>query len=104
MLSRLRIGPKLLLAPGVVLLLLIVLSCGAYYAMVRQNDSLEVIVQQRAAHLRDTAALVASAHQAHTEMYQLLTWISASYARPRVDALIRDIHRRHGAIGRISPA
>jgi methyl-accepting chemotaxis protein len=100
MLSRLRIGPKLLLAPGVVLVLLVVLSCSAYYAMVRQNHSLETIVQQRAAHLRDTAALVASAHHAHTEMYQLLTWISASFSSTRVDALIRDIHQRHGAIER----
>src|SRR5665647_309390 len=98
MLSRLRIGPKLLLAPGVVLLLLIVLSCGAYYAMVRQNHSLETIVQQRAAHLRDAAVLVASAHHAHTEMYQLLTWISASFSNARVDALVRDIHQRHSAI------
>jgi methyl-accepting chemotaxis protein len=98
MLSRLRIGPKLLLAPGVVLLLLIVLSCGAYYAMVRQNQSLEVIVQQRAAHLRDTAALVASAHHAHTEMYQLLTWISASFSTARVEALVGDIHHNHAAI------
>jgi methyl-accepting chemotaxis protein len=100
MLARLRIGPKLLLAPGVVLLLLIVLSCSAYYAMVRQNRSLETIVGQRAAHLRDTATLVASAHHAHTEMYQLLTWISASFSSARVDALIRDIHHRHGAIER----
>jgi methyl-accepting chemotaxis protein len=98
MLGKLRIGPKLLLAPGVVLLLLIVLSCGAYYAMVRQNHSLEIIVQQRAAHLRDTSVLVVSAHHAHTEMYQLLTWISASFSSTRVDALIRDIHQRHNAI------
>jgi methyl-accepting chemotaxis protein len=100
MLAKLRIGPKLLLAPGVVLLLLIVLSSGAYYAMVRQNQSLEVIVQQRAAHLRDTAELVAAAHHAHTEMYQLLTWIGASFSNARVDALIRDIHQRHNAIER----
>ena len=40
-LSRLRIGPKLLLAPGAVLILLLLLSWVAYYAMVRQNDSLE---------------------------------------------------------------
>jgi len=98
MLSRLRIGPKLLLAPGIVLLLLVVLSCGAYYAMVRQNASLEVIVQQRAAHLRDTAALVASAHQAHTGMYQMLAWIGASFKASRVDALVTEIHRSHAGI------
>ena len=98
MLGKLRIGPKLLLAPGVVLLLLIVLSCGAYYAMVRQNQSLESIVQQRAVHIRGASELVAASHQAHTEIYQLLTWIGASFSAPRVDALVRDIHRRHSEI------
>ncbi|MGZ8319107.1 MAG: methyl-accepting chemotaxis protein [Telluria sp.] len=98
MLSRLRIGPKLLLAPGMVLILLVLLSCGAYYAMVRQNQSLEVIVQQRAAHIRAASDLAASAHQAHTEVYQLLTWLYASFSKPRVEALARDIHERHRII------
>ena len=98
MLSRLRIGPKLLLAPGVVLILLLVLSCAAYFAMVRQNESLEIIVQQRAANIRAASDLAASAHQAHTEIYQLLTWKYASFSAPRVDALARDIHARHRAI------
>ena len=98
MLSRLRIGPKLLLAPGVVLILLVVLSCGAYYAMVRQNQSLEVIVQQRAANIRAASDLVSSAHQAHTQIYQLLTWQYASFTAPRTNALARDIHARHRAI------
>ena len=100
MLSRLRIGPKLLLAPGVVLILLLVLSCAAYFAMVRQNESLEIIVQQRAANIRAASDLAASAHQAHTEIYQLLTWKYASFSAPRVDALARDIHERHAAIER----
>src|SRR4051794_35340334 len=58
MLARLRIGPKLLLAPGVVLVLLVVLSCGAYLAMLRQNDSLDTIVQQRANHMQAASSLV----------------------------------------------
>jgi hypothetical protein len=53
MLARLRIGPKLLLAPALVLVLPIVSSSGAWYAMVRQNHSLVSIVQVRAA--RDLA-------------------------------------------------
>lgn len=98
MLSKLRIGPKLLLAPGLVLVLLVLLSCGAYYAMVRQNQSLEMIVDQRAASIRAASDLVSSAHQAHTEIYQLLTWQYASFTAPRTDALARDIHSRHRAI------
>jgi methyl-accepting chemotaxis protein len=100
MLARLRIGPKLLLAPGVVLLLLIVLSCGAYLALLRQNQSLETIVQQRAAQIRAASGLVSEAQHAHTQVYQMLTWINASFARARLDALVRELHQRHEAIGR----
>ena len=82
MLARLRIGPKLLLAPAVVLVLLVLLSCGAYYAMVRQNDSLDSIVQRRAANRRAAADLSASARSAHAQAYQVLTWISVSTADP----------------------
>src|SRR5438105_4225500 len=91
MLSRLRIGPKLLLAPGVALVLLILLSCGAYYAMVRQNNSLDIIVQQRALHMRATAELAASSQRAHAQAYQVLTWISGSFPRSRVEPLARDV-------------
>jgi methyl-accepting chemotaxis protein len=100
MLSRLKIGPKLLLAPGVVLVLLVLLSSGAFYAMVRQNQSLETIVQQRALHMRSAADLVATAQKAHAGIYQLLTWISGSFPHARTDPLISDIHRQHAAIDR----
>lgn len=100
MLGKLRIGPKLLLAPGVVLLLLIVLSAGAYYAMVRQNSSLEVIVQERAVHIKSAGALVIGAQRAHTEIYQLLAWIRASFSQQRLAAMVHSIERRHSAIDR----
>ena len=100
MLSRLRIGPKLLLAPGVTLVLLIMLSCSAYYAMVRQNDSLDTIVQQRAVHMRAAADLAASAQRAHAQAYQVLTWISGSFPRTRVEPLARDVQIQHAAVER----
>ncbi|MGZ5199604.1 MAG: methyl-accepting chemotaxis protein [Telluria sp.] len=100
MLSRLKIGPKLLLAPGAVLVLLVVLSCSAYYAMVRQNQSLETIVQQRAVHMRSASDLVATAQKAHSDIYRLLSWISGSFPRQRTDPLIAQIQRQHAAIDR----
>jgi methyl-accepting chemotaxis protein len=100
MLARLRIGPKLLLAPGVVLVLLVLLSCGAYLAMVRQNDSLDAIVQQRAVHMRTTSSLVASAQKAHAQAYQIMTWISGSFPRTRIEPLARDLLQQHANIER----
>jgi methyl-accepting chemotaxis protein len=100
MLSRLRIGAKLLLAPSVVLLLLVLLSCGAYTAMLRQNQSLETIVQHRAAHIRAVAELASSTQRAHAQAYQALTWINGSFPRTRVEPLVRDLHLQHAAVDR----
>ena len=95
MLSRLKIGPKLLLAPAVVLLLLVFLSCGAWYAMVRQNASLEDIVGKRAVHMRAASELVFTAQRGHAGVYRLHTWIGGSFPTSRIEPLIREIHGQH---------
>jgi len=98
MLSRLRIGPKLLLAPGAVLVLLLVLACAAYVALARQNASLESIVGQRAASLRAAASLGTQSHQAHADIYRYLSWIGGSFPPARTEPLRRDILAQHGRI------
>ncbi len=99
MLARLRIGPKLLLAPGLVLVLLVLSLSGAWYAMVRQNQSIEGIVQVRAARIKDASALVVQAQAAHARSYRLLAGIGGNFSAPRVEALVADIDQRHLAIG-----
>jgi methyl-accepting chemotaxis protein len=98
MLKKLRIGPKLLLAPGLVLVLLLMLSGAAYYGMVRQNASLENMVQVRAARLQSVADVAGDAKYVHANVYQLLAWINGSFAKARLDALIADIDHRHAAL------
>jgi len=95
MLARLKIGPKLLLAPAVVLVLLMLLSTGGWYAMVRQNASLETIVNQRAAHMRAASDLVAGAQRGHAQVYQLQTWMAGSFPKSRIAPLIHEIDRQH---------
>ncbi|NML61606.1 HAMP domain-containing protein [Massilia sp. RP-1-19] len=98
MLNKLRIGPKLLLAPGMVLTLLLLLSAAAYYGMVRQNASLENMVQVRAARLKAAADVSGDARHAHANIYQLLAWINGSFAKNRLDALTADIGKKQAAI------
>jgi methyl-accepting chemotaxis protein len=95
MLKKLRIGPKLLLAPSLVLLLLIVTAAAAYYGMVRQNASLENLVQVRAARLKIAADVSGDARYAHAHIYQLLAWVNGSFAQARLDALGREIKAAH---------
>lgn len=98
MLTRLRIGPKLLLAPGAVLLLLLVLSYAAYAAMLRQSASLDTIVGQRAASLRAAAALATQSQQAHADIYRLLGWMGGSFPPARTEPLRQHILARHRSI------
>jgi len=99
MLKKLRIGPKLLLAPGLVLVLLMLMSGAAYYGMVRQNASLENMVQVRAARLKSAADVAGDAKHAHANIYQLLAWVNGSFAQARLTALIKEIGQKHAAIG-----
>ena len=98
MLKKLRIGPKLLLAPGLVLVLLIVTAAAGYYGMVRQNASMENLVQVRAARLKAAADVSGEARYAHAHIYQLLAWVNGSFAQARLDALGLQIKARHAAI------
>ncbi|HEV7817361.1 MAG TPA: MCP four helix bundle domain-containing protein, partial [Janthinobacterium sp.] len=98
MLKKLRIGPKLLLAPGLVLVLLVVTSGSAYYGMVGQNASMENLVQVRAARLKAAADVSGEAKYAHANIYQLLAWINGSFAQARLEALILQIKNRHQVI------
>ncbi len=98
MLKKLRIGPKLLLAPGLVLLLLMLTAAAAYFGMVQQNASLEHLVQVRAARLKRSADVSADVRFAHARIYQLLAWVNGSFAQNRLDELTRQIHAGHDAI------
>jgi len=100
MLDKLRIGPKLLLAPTLVLLLLVLSSASAWYGMVRQNASLENMVQVRMAHLKAALDVAGDVRYAHGNMYQLLSWTNGSFAKARLDALEGQIKQRHGEIAR----
>jgi methyl-accepting chemotaxis protein len=98
MLNKLRIGQKLLLAPGLVLVLLTMLSAAAWYGMVRQNASLENMVQVRAARLQAVADVAGEARFAHANIYQLLAWVNGSFAQNRLAALTADIGSKHAAV------
>ena len=98
MLARLRIGPKLLLAPGAVLALLLLLSWATYHVMVRQNDRVEWIMGQRATSMRAASTLAAQTHKAHADIYRLLSWMGGSFPVARTEPLGQDILAQHRRI------
>ncbi|WP_449405584.1 methyl-accepting chemotaxis protein [Massilia phosphatilytica] len=100
MLARLRIGPKLLLAPGVVLVLFVLLSAGSYYAMVRQNDSAR---QHRAAPRRQYARRgrpVGVGPDGQRPGLPGPDLDQRQFSRFRVDPLAQDLQAQHAAVDR----
>jgi methyl-accepting chemotaxis protein len=78
-----------------VLALLMLLSGASYFGMVRQNRTLENMVQVRAVHMQAAAGVAAGLRYAHANIYQLLAWTNGSFAKPRLDALAAAIGTRH---------
>src|SRR5207247_11827 len=68
------------------------------YGMVRQDASLENLVQVRAARLKAAADISGDAKYAHANVYQLLAWVNGSFAQARLDAQTALIRSRHVAI------
>ncbi len=103
MLNKLRIGPKLLLAPGLVLVLLTLLSGGRLL----RHGAPERLARTHGAGARRAPAgggrrRRRRASFAHANIYQLLAWINGSFAQNRLDA--PDRRHRPQARGHRRPA
>jgi methyl-accepting chemotaxis protein len=100
MLSRLRIGPKLWLAPGIVLVVLSLLSAGTYRAMVRQNAALGMGIRQSADQARAADELAATASRVHAQAYQVMARLAGGQPMRRVQPLIADVRKGLETVGR----
>ncbi len=98
-LSRLSIGAKLLLAPGVTVLLLVILAITAALGLHRQQAALTSIYQVRFANLRGVGETAQATAEAHAGMYRLLSQISADFPEDQIKASGAALQARIDDIG-----
>ncbi|MCX9157564.1 methyl-accepting chemotaxis protein [Niveibacterium sp. 24ML] len=79
MLSRLRLGPKLLLGPVVVLSLLTLVVLAAMFGLAQQAHRLKTDVSARQALMVEAGEIQREMQQAQREVFQVLAMASASY-------------------------
>lgn len=79
MLSHLKLGPKLLLGPLVVLVLLALLGASAMFGLTRQAYHLKVDVTAHQAGMVNTSEILREIQEAQRGAYQVLAMSSASY-------------------------
>jgi len=85
-----KIFVKLLVAPMLVLLLLIVLAGTSYRGLSNQQKAMQDLFDVRFKNYQDISATVNRITAVHANVYKILSWSQASFDEKRVDALIKD--------------
>ena len=86
-LGNLKISKKLLVAPIVVLLFLIVLSIGAYLGLSNQKDAIEDIFNVRFQNYQISSRVMKEISVVHSNVYKVLSQAAAKFDEKKVDAL-----------------
>ncbi|HSD36839.1 MAG TPA: methyl-accepting chemotaxis protein [Rhodocyclaceae bacterium] len=79
LLGKLKLGPKLLLAPGVVLVMLALVCVLSIFGLSRQTDALSHVSNVRQARMIEAGEILRDAQDAQRATFQVLSMASASY-------------------------
>lgn len=87
-----KIRTKLLVAPGVAVLMLIVLGVISIQALQKTQASLNEIYLQRFAYFKASTDTLQDISSTHANVYRLFTWI-ANYDQKKVDSISADLNK-----------
>lgn len=93
LMSRLRLGHKLWLAPGVVLALMLLLSALGLWVLLEKQRSVAEIVEVKTPALLAAVDIQRAVEAIQADSYRLLAWTAASYAEAKVQELSDRIGR-----------
>lgn len=91
LLSGLSIGAKLWLAPGLTLLLMLLVAGGGFFAMGRQQSAVADLVHVSNPNLFAYIELEEQIREIHADSYQLIAWSSANYSAQQTGQLSKKI-------------
>ena len=86
---NLKLGKKILLAPMVVLVFLILLAIGTYMAISTQTNSIDDIYNNRFKGYQNSSQILVDMSTVQADLYKLMSWIGANYEKQRIDELAK---------------
>lgn len=98
-LSRLSVGAKLMLAPMVVLILLLILAITSYYGVHQQQGALNNIYQVRFQNYKLASETSNETQGVYGSTYQLISAAAANFPAKRLEAMVLDLQGRLKLIG-----
>jgi methyl-accepting chemotaxis protein len=88
--SKLSLSKKLLIAPLIVVLFLIVLSYVSYRSLSNQKVAMDNIYHARFKSYQDTSRLIKELLSIHSNVYRVISWTDARYDSQKIDHLAKD--------------
>lgn len=87
---NLKMAKKMMLLPAIILIFVLLLSFAAYRGMAAQKTAIDDIFNKRFKTYHDTAELVEMLANIHTNVYKLISWLSANYEEQQINALANE--------------
>lgn len=95
--SNLKLGKKMLLAPMVVLVFLILLAVGTYMAISTQTNSIDDIYNNRFKAYQNSSQILTDMSTVQADLYKLMGWIGSNYDSQRIDELAKKTNAKISA-------
>lgn len=92
--NNLKLFKKMLIAPLVVFLFMILIALGSYQAFTMQSKSLDDIYRNRFKGYQNTSQILVDMATVQTKLYKIMNWLSLNYEKQRIEALIKETNDR----------
>lgn len=89
--SNLKLGKKILLAPAVIFVFLLLISLGTYWALSIQNRSIDDIYNNRFKGYQQSSQIIVDMSGVQTKLYKIMNWIASNYDKQRIEDLAKQI-------------
>ncbi|MCX7983160.1 MAG: methyl-accepting chemotaxis protein [Syntrophales bacterium] len=88
--KNLKLGKKMLVAPMIVLIFLVILSVGTYFSLSIQKDAMNDIYQNRFAQYQVSAKILNDMANVHGNLSRILNWMKVSYDQVKIKEAIEN--------------
>ncbi|MEE9912342.1 MAG: HAMP domain-containing protein [Deltaproteobacteria bacterium] len=89
--NNLKLGKKILLAPLVVFIFLLLNAIGTYQAVTIQSHSIDDIYNNRFKGYQQSSQIIVDMSAVQTKLYKIMNWIASNYDKKRIEDLAKQI-------------
>jgi methyl-accepting chemotaxis protein len=89
--NNLKLGKKILLAPMVVFVFLLINAIGTYQAVSLQSNSIDDIYNNRFKGYQQSSQILVDMSSVQTKLFKIMNWVSSNYDKKRIEELSKQV-------------